>query len=70
MYPTGHARNTTADLDDVLGHKFKMLGALATGGNEGETKDLVARFSKVGRKSVSAVAEIHDFPLVVRDRFE
>jgi 2-methylcitrate dehydratase len=70
MYPTGHARNTTADLDDVLGHKFKMLGALATGGNESETKDLVARFSKVGRKSVSAVAEIHDFPLVVRDRFE
>jgi 2-methylcitrate dehydratase len=70
MYPTGHARNTTADLPDILGHKFKMLGALATGGNETEAKDLVARYSKVGKKSVSSIAEIHDFSLIVRDHFE
>lgn len=29
MYPAGHARNTTADLDDILAHKFRMLGAIA-----------------------------------------
>jgi len=29
MYPPGHARNTTADLKDILQHKFKLLGGLA-----------------------------------------
>lgn len=29
MYPSGHARNTTADLGDILNHKFKLLGGLA-----------------------------------------
>jgi 2-methylcitrate dehydratase len=70
MYPTGHARNTTADLPDILNHKFKMLGALATNGNEPQTKDLVARYSNVGRKSAGSIADIHNFPLIVHDRFE
>eukprot|EP00922_Rhytidocystis_sp_ex-Travisia-forbesii_P036078 GHVS01053517.1.p1 GENE.GHVS01053517.1~~GHVS01053517.1.p1 ORF type:complete len:557 (-),score=66.32 GHVS01053517.1:164-1834(-) len=30
MYPTGHARNTTADLRAVLDHKFQLLGEMAT----------------------------------------
>jgi 2-methylcitrate dehydratase len=29
MYPSGHARNTTADLKDILSSKFWHLGALA-----------------------------------------
>ncbi len=29
MYPSGHARNTTANLKDILASKFKYLGALA-----------------------------------------
>lgn len=29
MYPTGHARNTTANLDDILVTKFKMHGDIA-----------------------------------------
>ena len=29
MYPSGHARNTTADLDDILLHKASLLGAIA-----------------------------------------
>ena len=29
MYPTGHARNTTANLDDILVAKFKMHGDIA-----------------------------------------
>jgi 2-methylcitrate dehydratase len=31
MYPAGHARNTTADLEDILEHKFEILGKLAVG---------------------------------------
>jgi hypothetical protein len=26
MYPSGHARNTTANLEDILSHKFSLLG--------------------------------------------
>merc|ERR1719479_804681 len=29
MYPSGHARNTTCDLNGILDHKFKLIGALA-----------------------------------------
>ena len=29
MYPSGHARNTTANLEDILRHKAALLGALA-----------------------------------------
>lgn len=34
MFPAGHARNTTADLGDILQHKFKLLGKLALEKNE------------------------------------
>jgi 2-methylcitrate dehydratase len=70
MYPSGHARNTTADLGDILAHKFRMLGGLATGGDEPAALELVTRYSNVGKKSAAGVAGIHDFDLVVRDRFE
>ena len=29
MYPSGHARNTTANLESILSHKFQLLGSLA-----------------------------------------
>lgn len=29
MYPAGHARNTAANLGDILNHKFKLLGSIA-----------------------------------------
>jgi 2-methylcitrate dehydratase len=29
MYPSGHARNTTADLKGILDHKFNLIGSLA-----------------------------------------
>lgn len=74
MYPSGHARNTTADLKDILSHKFAMLGGLAMGEPEGAAskavRELVARYSNVRRKSAKEVAGIHEFELIVRDRFE
>ena len=29
MYPSGHARNTTCNLEDLLNHKTKVLANLA-----------------------------------------
>ncbi len=69
MYPSGHARNTTADLKDILAHKFTKLGALAAG-DAGGAKQLVARFSGLARKSARQVADINDFELVVKGKFD
>ncbi len=70
MYPSGHARNTTANLSDILAHKFKMLGTLATGGDEKSAKDLVTRYSGITKKSPADIAALHNFELLVRDHFE
>lgn len=29
MFPSGHARNTSANLEDILNHKFNLIGRLA-----------------------------------------
>lgn len=43
MFPSGHARNTAADLNSILDHKFNLLGSLALEKNELNTflKNLV-----------------------------
>ncbi|MEO0482361.1 MAG: MmgE/PrpD family protein [Planctomycetota bacterium] len=66
MYPAGHARNTTADLKDILNHKFHLLGALAS--DEPET--LIERFSGLEKKSAADIAEMNGFDLHVRGAFE
>jgi len=38
MFPSGHARNSTADLKGVLNHKFHLLGKLALNEQELEEK--------------------------------
>jgi 2-methylcitrate dehydratase len=38
MFPGGHSRNTTANLKDILNHKFSLLGRLALGEEELKNK--------------------------------
>jgi 2-methylcitrate dehydratase len=66
MFPAGHARNTTANLKDILKNKFKTLGALAT--DNADT--LVSRFSGVANKSVKDIESMYDFELRVTDGYE
>lgn len=66
MYPAGHARNTQADLRDVLGHKFRLLAALASDTPE----EVVGRYQNLGRKSVEEVREINGVSIADRGRFE
>jgi len=66
MYPAGHARNTTAHLDDILRHKFHLLAKLSSD----RPDDLVGRFSDLREQSAEDVADIHGFDLVVRGGFE
>ncbi len=70
MYPGGHARNDKGpdkiDLKDVLNHKFTVLGGLATK----EPGPLIARLSKLEKKSSAEIASLLDFPLVVSGVFD
>ena len=66
MYPAGHARNETADLENILDHKFHLLGAIAS-----DTPDtLIARYRNLADKSVDDVAAINNFDLTLRNDFE
>jgi 2-methylcitrate dehydratase len=64
MYPAGHARNTTADLDGLLDHKFRLLAGLGVDDVEG----LRRRFSDLGHKTSKEIAELYDFELAARPR--
>jgi len=65
MYPAGHARNTTADLRDILANKFRVLGALA-----GDAEAIIARFENLAAKTAQDVAAAHDFEIHYRDDFD
>lgn len=66
MYPAGHARNTTADLKDILGHKWKMLGALAFE----KAEPVISQISVLEKKSAADVARLYDFNIMNRGTFE
>merc|ERR1719190_346999 len=51
MYPSGHARNTTADLKQILAYKNRLLGDIVFQ-NRAEVDSFVGRL--VGMKSLSA----------------
>ncbi len=57
MYPLGHARNKSPDLDDVLAHKFRALAQMAV-----EDPDaLRRRFSDLRQKSADDIARLVRF---------
>ncbi len=70
MYPGGHARNhlgpDKVHLETILDHKFESLAALASH----EPRPLVKRFTGLASKSSEQIAEIHDFQIAWRGRFE
>jgi 2-methylcitrate dehydratase len=65
MYPAGHARNTTADLRDILATKFAMLGDLALK----NPKPVIDRFNNLAQLGVKELATLHDFELLERGGF-
>merc|ERR1712091_39816 len=59
MYPGGHARNTEHDLQDILDHKFRLLGGLAF-----EDPDpIVKKLLGVGGLSAADLDKLQSFPL-------
>jgi len=67
MYPAGHARNTAADLNGILQHKFQMLGKIAT---DGDVDALVAKLEGIGSLDATGVADIYNFTIASRPGYE
>jgi 2-methylcitrate dehydratase len=59
MYPAGHARNRTSDLDDLLANKFARLVAL---GVEDVTA-LKTRMTHLASKTPAEILDLYDFPI-------
>lgn len=68
MYPSGHARNTTSDLQSILDHKFKLLGSLAypDGTDVGAQVD---RLNAVGLMNPEELRNLHNFPIADRSDY-
>ena len=65
MYPAGHARNSTADLVDILEHKFNLMASLVSN----DPAALITRYRGLHAKSASEVSAINDFKIGFRDDF-
>ncbi len=59
MYPLGHARNHSPDLDNVLQHKFRTLAKMAMD----DADALRRRFADLRQKSAGDIARLCDFPI-------
>jgi 2-methylcitrate dehydratase len=57
MYPEGHARSTTGNLDSLLDNKFRLLANLGVD----DTNALKQRFTKLVNKSPRDIAEFYSF---------
>ncbi len=65
MYPAGHARNETADLEDILQHKFKMHGQIALN----KPTAAINQLSDLQGKSPEEIQNIYMFDIHVRGGF-
>jgi len=64
MYPSGHARNTTANLESILSHKFQMLGSLAVK----DVNGLLSQLNGLEKKTVAEIKTINNANIVYADK--
>jgi len=68
MYPSGHARNTSADLAGILKHKFSLLGGLGVpSGSEAAT---ISRLENLGGLGADGVLGLYDFEIASKPGYE
>ncbi|HUE69464.1 MAG TPA: MmgE/PrpD family protein [Pirellulaceae bacterium] len=60
MYPAGHARNTSGNLDDLLAHKFRMLASLGVR----DVDALYRRFTNFATKTADEIRNLYDFEIL------
>jgi 2-methylcitrate dehydratase len=66
MYPPGHARNTTADLPDLLANKWTKLASPAVD----EPQQVIDRFNALPELTAPQLASLYDFEINERGAFK
>jgi 2-methylcitrate dehydratase len=66
MYPAGHARNTTADLGELLQNKWRQHTEIAVS----EPQRIIDRFNALPTLSANQLAALYDFDILDRGPFE
>jgi 2-methylcitrate dehydratase len=59
LYPTGHARDTSGQLERLLDHKFEQLAGLAVD----DPAELRERLTHLGNKTRRQIVELYDWPI-------
>ncbi|HZL91873.1 MAG TPA: MmgE/PrpD family protein, partial [Pirellulaceae bacterium] len=59
MYPEGHARNTSGNLNDLLSHKFRTLAGLGVK----DVEALYRRFTNIAAKTAAEIRDLNDFEI-------
>ena len=62
MYPSGHARNTTCDLKDILAHKAELLGGIAMDA----PADFIDRTNSIGELDADGLLSLFDCRIDLR----
>lgn len=65
MYPEGHARNESGNLDALLAHKFRLLASLGVK----DVDALYDRFTNLAEKPAAEIAKLYDFEILERGGF-
>jgi len=60
MYPSGHARNTTADLEGILQNKFATLASLAVE----DVASFLSTYNALEKLSAAQIASLYDVPII------
>jgi len=60
MYPSGHARNTTADLEGILQNKFATLASLAVE----DVASFLSTYNSLEKLNAAQIASLYDVPIV------
>jgi len=75
MYPSGHARNTSADLKGILSHKWSAMASIATGyyqntlSDKGAAQGILKKLENLKGKSVAEMDDLYNLPIKVTDKF-
>lgn len=64
MFPSGHSRNTSADLKDILHHKNHLLGKLAL--SESELKSKLEALDNIEQASNKDLQNLYNCSINVR----
>ena len=66
MYPSGHARNTTGDLKDILAHKADLLGRIAMD----DPGSIIDRCNGIGELDAPGLLSLFDCQIELRDHID